>query len=328
MTRKNKRVVRLPAVVPGDVRELLGMLTHKRPSGGAGEGAFIARYIDPVGALSDPYGNRWLTVGAGSPVLWSCHTDTVHRSEGVQKVLYGLGTASVEGGECLGADDGAGVWLMLEMIRAGVPGTYVFHRDEEIGGGGSEYIASMPEWLEGVRFAIAFDRKGCSDIITHQGGRRCASDAFASSLAECLRPLAYRASDGGSFTDTANYVSIVPECTNIAVGYHKQHTGHEWLDVGHLVALRDVLITADFSGLVCERDPLARDTEKPWYIRGWESDLAWPDGRDVDRVRSDDARADDEMTDYVRRHAADVAEFLIANGYRADDIDDYIFYGK
>jgi hypothetical protein len=209
------------------------------------------------------------------------------------------------------------------MIRAGVAGTYVFHRDEEIGGGGSEFVAEMDGWLDGIKFAVAFDRKGTGDIITHQGGRRCASEAFARSLAEALRPLDYVASDGGSFTDTANYMGIVPECTNISVGYHKQHTGHEWLDVGHLVRLRDIMVTANFDDLVCERDPAARDEwADRFVVKAWDTDL-WADGRDLDG-----ARPRDEFEDYVRRHAGDVAAFLTDLGYGTDDVDDYIFYGK
>ena len=41
---------------------------------------------------------------------------------------------------CLGADCTSGVWLILEMIKAQVPGVYVIHNDEEIGRIGAEYI--------------------------------------------------------------------------------------------------------------------------------------------------------------------------------------------
>jgi hypothetical protein len=38
---------------------------------------------------------------------------------------------------CLGADCTTGVWLILEMIKANVPGVYVIHSDEEVGGKGA-----------------------------------------------------------------------------------------------------------------------------------------------------------------------------------------------
>lgn len=300
MTKETKLIERPTSP---DVSELLAMLTYKRPSGGATEAAFIRRFLLPLGVQRDEYGNHWLQIGK-APILWSCHTDTVHGTEGKQRILYGDGIASVDNGECLGADCGTGVWLMSEMIRAGVAGTYVFHADEEIGGYGSDYIAlETSERLKGIDFAIAFDRKGTNEIITHQMGKRCASDLFATSLAECLRPLAYKASDGGTFTDTANYASFIPECTNISVGYYKQHTKGEHQDVAHALRLRDALCSADWSKLVVARD--------------------WQDGTDYLLEETTEG-----FGPYVRRNAEDVADFLEALGYDQDDVDTFIWGGR
>ena len=46
---------------------------------------------------------------------------------------------------------------MREMILAGIPGLYVFHRNEESGGAGSDWIARETPWeLHGIKAAIAF----------------------------------------------------------------------------------------------------------------------------------------------------------------------------
>lgn len=297
----------MTSALSSDVAELLTMLTYRRPSGGATEAAFIRRFVLPLGAERDEYGNHWLQIGK-APILWSCHTDTVHTKEGAQRVLYGAGVASVAKSECLGADCGTGVWLMSEMIRAGVAGTYVFHADEEIGGIGSDYIAHEAVYrLKGIDFAIAFDRKGTNEIITHQTNKRCASDLFATSLAECLQPLAYRASDGGTFTDTANYANLIPECTNISVGYYKQHTTGEHQDVDHALRLRDALCSADWSRLV-----VARDHTAPTTWKGWSN-------------AQDDEVPYTEFGEYVQRNADDVAAFLEALGYDQNDVDTFIW---
>src|SRR5579863_7536935 len=101
---------RLASVDTG-TRELLTMLTYMRPHNSATEKEFIKRYIEPTGAKSDGFGNLWLTVGK-SPILWSSHTDTVHKKPGTQRVLYGAGIASADNSNCLGADCTTGVWLM------------------------------------------------------------------------------------------------------------------------------------------------------------------------------------------------------------------------
>jgi len=316
------------AIIPSDVRELLTMLTYMRPAGSQTELDFVERFVIPLGTTADHYGNEYVRIGT-APILWSCHTDTVHKQSGKQRIEYGAGIATTANGSCLGADCGTGVWLMAEMIRAGVEGLYVFHADEEIGGLGSAAIAATPDLLEGIKFAIAFDRKGYDEIITHQMGGRCASDAFARSLAMCLRPLRYSASDGGTFTDTANYADIVPECCNLSVGYHHQHQSRESQDVGFALQLRDCLITADFSTLVCERDPLTSDDDNwdDWYGHG--ANDPWPDARDVDRRFTADspvrlADSNNELAVCVSHNAEAVAEFITTLGFTQGDLESFI----
>jgi len=137
----------------------------------------------------------------------------------------------------LGADDKLGVYTMCKLIEAGVEGFYVFHVGEECGGVGSNFLAtSHPELFRGYDHCVAFDRKGYSDIITNQSGGRCCSDEFAAALAkqmnQYLPPQSPMKGDPtGSFTDSANYTKLIPECTNVAVGYFSQHTAREHFDL-------------------------------------------------------------------------------------------------
>jgi hypothetical protein len=236
------------------------MITYRRPAYGKTEREFRERFIAPLGTREDKVGNMILRIG-DAPVLWSCHTDTQHRQEGQQVVAVdGQGTMYLKDplSSCLGADDAAGVWLMREMIRAKREGLYIFHAAEEMGGVGSSWIASnTPELLAGIDFAIALDRKGTNSIITHQGGERCCSDAFARSLGRGLimgiGP-GMVPDDTGLFTDTANYVDLVPECTNLSVGYEHEHSRAETIDLHHLVAIRNALLNLNIDNLVCERE--------------------------------------------------------------------------
>lgn len=244
------------AMIETQQRTILEMLSYCRPAGSVSEQLFIDRYISPLGCLPDAFGNMILRVGT-APVLFSCHTDTVHRMDGRQKVTYKDGWASLplsSKSNCLGADDCAGVFIMSEMIRAGVEGLYIFHREEEMGGFGSHHIASeTPELLQGIRYAIAFDRKGQRDVIDHQFGQVCCSRTFGAALASAIG-MGYGLADG-TFTDTANYKGIIPECTNISVGYEHEHRIAERLDVLFLCALVERLKRIDWTGLPVERDP-------------------------------------------------------------------------
>lgn len=212
-------------------------------------------------------------------VLFSCHTDTVHwvkRDEAQrQAIMYDssfghifLDKKDPHAGTCLGADDGAGIWVMLEMIKEKVPGCYVFHRGEEQGGVGSRaLLAKDKNWLSEFDLAIAFDRPNDDEIITHQGGQRCCSDKFGEALKLQFAKygLKYKLSDRGVFTDTKVYRGVISECTNLGVGYYHQHGVDEYLDFGHLVRLRDACCKIDWESLPAERDCYAADPVQPQY---------------------------------------------------------------
>src|SRR5471030_2885843 len=115
---------------PLEAQRILGMLAYRRPAGSSTEKAFIERYIDTIpGIYADSYGNR-LLVCPDSKVMISCHTDTVHRISGKQKVNLSRGGIVSLGdnvSNCLGADDTAGIYAALRMIEAGVKATFIFH---------------------------------------------------------------------------------------------------------------------------------------------------------------------------------------------------------
>lgn len=175
--------------------------------------------------------------------------------------LIGLEKDSIGGS--LGADDGAGVWLMLNMIERKVPGTYIFHRSEEVGGVGSRAMADKhAKFLEQFECAVAFDRHDTYEVIYMQGGMKCASMKFTDALCARLnsKGMKYEPSSRGVFTDTKNYRKIIPECVNIAVGYQGQHGRGETLDYAHLSALLEALCAIDWDSLPIDRDPKEFDS--------------------------------------------------------------------
>lgn len=249
------------------VERLLTMLTYKRKAFSKSEAAWIERFINPLQShpntsqfCLDSFGNIFIEVCGGSDLLMTAHTDSVHGEEGLQEVLFdaNLGVAYKNDQKPLGADDGAGVWLMQEMLDAGVPCWLAFFRAEEIGGQGSDFAAKdNPEFFQAFKWCVSLDRRGTSDVITHQGFSRCASEVFASHLSSALNEcgLDYKPCDGGIFTDSANLTGLIAECTNLSVGYNAEHTGMEELDVDHLLNLRDALVSIDWQSLPAVREP-------------------------------------------------------------------------
>lgn len=247
-------IVDPPETTPDDIQLLLDMLSYRRCHESMGEKMFYEDFIQPLGPVvyQDDKGDAiayTLCTDLESKVLFSCHIDTRHNPGGdlYQNMVYDAKARIIEKDdkECLGADDGAGVWLMLQMYEAGVPGTYIFHRGEECGGIGSAAMSHHhPAMLKQFDYAIAFDRKDTCSVITHQGfSERTASDEFAQELCKRINVghpyYDLKPDHGGVFTDTANYVDEISECTNVSAGYYNEHTAKEYLDVDYLLWLRD-----------------------------------------------------------------------------------------
>jgi hypothetical protein len=273
---------------------LIAMLSFRRPAGSRSERKFISQFIWPLGVETDRKGNLFKRIGT-APIMWSSHTDSVHRMGGLQDLIrvgdFGIGVSKKSKSNCLGADDAAGVWLMREMILANVPGLYVFHREEESGGHGSKWIAkNNPKLLDGIKYAVAPDRRDKEDVITFQSGLRCCSDEFAASISDQLG-MGYKACTGGSFTDTANYTGLIGECTNLSVGYDGAHSANEKLDAEFLLKLRDKLLHLDVSRLVEKRKAGEYESKYKQYQYGGATDYGYfpHHGYYSDSFYSDDA---------------------------------------
>lgn len=320
--------------------DLWGMLSHCRPHSSHSEEAFIQEFVAPLGAIKDDFGNYHLRIGT-APVAWCCHTDSVHSNPGRIKLFWTddkqTHVRAGDDADCLGADNAAGCWLLREMILAGREGLYLFHRQEEVGCQGSRWIAkSTPEVLNGIDMAIAFDRRGTHSIITHQMPGRTCSDAFGLSLGEGLG-LGHQLDNGGTYTDTASYIDLVAECTNVSVGYNNEHSHKENLDIGYILRLREALMGLDLSKVTVARKPGEREHRYASYGQysrhyggylGWENEFdegCWE--YDWSKSRSgkhNDYRGPDKLERYVQDNPAAVASLLEDMGIDHHDLEQYL----
>jgi hypothetical protein len=268
---------------------LFQILGLKRGHGSDGERKMIEEVImpyNPTVFFDDTEEIAYyIEVGTGSRTLFSAHTDTVHGRGSkffatmnkivpfddnvlalpkpdptINKYHYNTKTDTVHAvDECLGADNGAGITLLLEMIDAGVAGHYLFHRGEECGGIGSGAMAKEhKDFIGQFDRAIAFDRRGTYSVISHQSAcGRCCSDKFATELANRLSDDKYffAPDNTGSFTDTAKYVGLIGECTNVSVGYDSEHGSNESLDMTYFRNLCQVCIDLEWETLPIDRKP-------------------------------------------------------------------------
>ena len=216
----------------------------------------------------DDFGNLYKYIGEKPTAMFACHLDTAGSTlSNVNHVIDG-DIIKTDGTSILGADDKAGVTILLYMMENNIPGLYYFFLGEEVGCLGSKKVADIHKNMkvDGINKVISFDRRGTTSIITHQTSRRCCSDEFANSLADALNKagvdvqdndsvLSYKNDPTGLYTDSYQFISIYPECTNISVGYQSEHTKGEQQNIKYLDKLAKASILVDWESLPIHRDP-------------------------------------------------------------------------
>lgn len=222
----------------------------------------------------DEYGNYFIKVGE-SKTLFTSHLDTV----GVQKLkinkIYfkseGKNFVRTDGNTILGADDKAGVVIMINMINKNVPGTYYFFIGEEVGhvGAGLIYTEKSEEMLSKFDRCVEFDRRGYGSIISRQVGQVCCSDEFVDELAIEFKEhgMEFKNDLTGYSTDSADFMGTIPECTNLSVGYFNEHSKWEEQDLDYMTLLADTCTKIDWENLPTVRIPKSFDSKNPENIK-------------------------------------------------------------
>lgn len=202
--------------------------------------------------------NFYHIVGDGSDkTLFCAHLDTASKiGQPIDHEFEGCNIFT-RSNTILGADDKAGVMVMIYLIQQQVPGTYYFFAGEECGRIGSIQAAKDITFFSKFDRAIQYDRRGYGSIITDQWGGPCCSDMFCDALAGEFRRenLKFESDPTGSYTDTASFMEIIPECTNISIGYFGEHTTHEHININYAWQVARASANINWDLLPVERDP-------------------------------------------------------------------------
>ena len=141
----------------------------------------------PKDLKEDSQGNYYMEIGE-TESMFCCHLDTAGWEK--EKVTHDVFTTKVgdtgvgtSGDTILGADDKAGVVILMNMIEHNIPGLYYFFIGEESGGVGSKGIVRRePSKFEKYKRCVVFDRRDYGSVITKQMGRVCCSGEFGDVL--------------------------------------------------------------------------------------------------------------------------------------------------
>lgn len=236
-----------------------------------GEESKLEKYL-PSGYKKDSVGNYYYQIG-NSETLFTSHLDTFSTEyEKINQIIdkddpYKISTDETT---ILGGDNKLGCAILIGMIKNNIPGTYYFFIGEEpldSGGiyGSKNALKSNPEFFKKFKRCIAFDRRKYGSIVIRQMGRMCCSMDFAKKIAEefDIRGIKWDQEGGfGYYTDTAVFMDIIPECTNLSAGGFNEHYKNEWVDLNYTYEVYKTALDVNWESLPTVRELEVRFSEE------------------------------------------------------------------
>lgn len=161
------------------------------------------------------------------PIALVAHMDTVFPSP-IKDLYYDTRKNVMWSPQGLGADDRAGVYAIIQILRTtNLRPHIILTTDEEKGGIGASVLGSMDCPFPDLKYMIELDRQGKNDCVFYS----CNNHDFIS----YIESFGF-VEDFGSFSDISILGPAWQVCsTNLSVGYENEHSYIETLNVGALL---------------------------------------------------------------------------------------------
>ena len=204
------------------------------------------------------------------PVALVAHLDTVFTAP-PQRIFYDRTKNVMWSPDGLGADDRAGVYAIVQILKAGLRPTVIFTTDEEKGCLGAEaLVKNLPIAPTELKYIIELDRRGSDDCVFYQ----CDNEQFEDYVESFGFVMNF-----GSFSD----ISVICPAwrvagVNLSIGYYDEHSYSETLYVGQMLntieKVKRMLLSVDKADKYEYKELLT----KGWlakYMHPTEDDWGW-----------------------------------------------------
>lgn len=159
------------------------------------------------------------------PIALVAHMDTVFPQPPTE-IFFDNQKNVIWSPQGLGADDRAGVYAAIQIIRSGLKPHIIFTTNEEMGALGASALSKLECPFPDLKYLIQLDRRGSNDCIFYN----CNNDAFVDYVESFGFTWNY-----GSFTDISELCPAWHIAgVNLSVGYRDEHTVCELLFVAQL----------------------------------------------------------------------------------------------
>lgn len=168
---------------------------------------------------------KYLYVKGTLPICCVAHLDTVHLTDPVQ-FYYDPCQKHLFSPTGIGGDDRCGVYIILELLKAGYRPSIIFCCDEEIGGIGATEFTKVYADVRNVNWFLEFDRRGKNDVVCY--------DDDNEELTKVFEQYGFKSSYG-SFSDISILAPFYKKsAVNISSGYYNAHTKSEYISMDDL----------------------------------------------------------------------------------------------
>lgn len=174
--------------------------------------------------------DKFIVAKGSIPIALVAHMDTVFVSP-PHEVFYDMTKNVIWSPDGLGADDRAGIFAIIQILRSGLRPHIILTTDEEVGGLGAAALAEIPCPLKDLRYCIELDRRGANDCVFY--------DCNNLDFINYVEKFGF-VENFGSFSD----ISLICPAwkiagVNLSVGYMDEHSKVERLYVSHLLSTVD-----------------------------------------------------------------------------------------
>ena len=161
------------------------------------------------------------------PIALVAHMDTVFKRP-PEEVFFDPKHNVMWSPQGLGADDRAGIFAIVQIIRGGLKPHIIFTTDEERGALGAMELAKLDCPFNELKYLIQLDRRGSDDCVFYD----CDNPQFVDYVEGFGFSLNY-----GSFTDISELCPAWGVAgVNLSIGYRDEHSELEILFVGQMLA--------------------------------------------------------------------------------------------
>lgn len=232
--------------------ERLFSLTQKELK--ATMGQYLAKNYDKV-----VNAKKYCYAVGNIPICLVAHMDTVY-SKPVKELFYDERKNVLWSPDGLGADDRAGVFAILKILKAGYRPHIILTTDEEKGGIGATALAKKGCPFPELKYMIELDRQGTNDCVFY--------DVYNPDFTDYIEDFGFMEAFG-SYSDICEFSPKWKVCSvNLSIGYKNEHSYAEYLAIGPMFdtieKVKKMLDEADNA-------PCFEYREMPYYANWWKA---------------------------------------------------------